>query len=674
MTLTDLVKRVQRAFADNPDRSFTARQMYRYLGEHKDHEKAAIRQILIDMEAQGLLKDVKDGKYRLSDKQQANSTKKNTETSDIAAIVGTLILTNTGGIVCSLNDKQIRDNIIIRAANLNGATDGDKVVVELTHNGTARRLPEGRIVEVLGQAGDNETEMHAILSEYGLPYSYPEELEQAASYIEAGITEKEIERRHDMRERLCFTIDPADAKDFDDALSFKAQTDNEGKPVYEVGIHIADVTHYVMPGTPLDKEAYHRGTSVYLVDRTVPMLPEHLSNGICSLRPDEDKLCFSVVFLIDDTARVKSYKIEQTVIRSSRRYNYEEVQNILDDHSAANDEATANNTEPLTFALLTLNRLAGIMRRQRFEHGAINFEREEMRFRLDEKGKPIGVYTHHATQANNLIEEFMLLANRTVAEHVNRKSENDDKQTSNREFIYRIHDLPDPEKLLSLSKFVRRFGYNMKPSSRSTSTAKQMNRLLKDISGKPEQNLVETLTLRSMAKAAYSTDNIGHYGLAFRFYTHFTSPIRRYPDMIAHRLLKQYVLGSKRCNPAPYERELEDACTHCSDREQLAATAERASIKYKQAEYMQDKIGQVFDGHISGVTEHGIFVELDDTHCEGFVPIRFLFRNDFAVFNEDEYCITGERTGKSLRLGDALRVSIVSTDLIRKQIDMALAD
>ncbi|MBQ7210107.1 MAG: ribonuclease R [Paludibacteraceae bacterium] len=674
MTLTDLVKRVQRAFADNPDRSFTARQMYRYLGEHKDHEKAAIRQILIDMEAQGLLKDVKDGKYRLSDKQQANSTPKNTETSDIAAIVGTLILTNTGGIVCSLNDKQIRDNIIIRAANLNGAADGDKVVVELTRNGTARRLPEGRIVDVLGQAGDNDTEMHAILSEYGLPYSYPEELEQAASYIEAGITEKEIERRHDMRERLCFTIDPADAKDFDDALSFEAQTDNEGKPVYEVGIHIADVTHYVMPGTPLDKEAYHRGTSVYLVDRTVPMLPEHLSNGICSLRPDEDKLCFSVVFLIDDTARVKSYKIEQTVIRSCRRYNYEEVQNILDEHSAASDEATAKNTEPLTFALLTLNRLAGIMRQQRFEHGAINFEREEMRFRLDEKGKPIGVYTHHATQANNLIEEFMLLANRTVAEHVNRKSENDDKQTSNREFIYRIHDLPDPEKLLSLSKFVRRFGYNMKPSSRSTSTAKQMNKLLKDISGKPEQNLVETLTLRSMAKAAYSTDNIGHYGLAFRFYTHFTSPIRRYPDMIAHRLLKQYVLGSKRCNPAPYEHELEDACTHCSDREQLAATAERASIKYKQAEYMQDKIGQVFDGHISGVTEHGIFVELDDTHCEGFVPIRFLFPNDFAVFNEDEYCITGERTGKSLRLGDALKVSIVSTDLIRKQIDMALAD
>ena len=682
MTLTDLVKRVQRAFADNPDRSFTARQMYRYLGEKKDQEKAAIRQILLDMETQGLLKDIKDGKYKsvAPPPSHHNSNGKNNRPHDDrdddkpSAIVGTLIMTNSGGVVCALNDKQIRDNIIVRTANLHGAKDGDKVVVEITHQGTARRLPEGVVTQVIGQAGENDTEMHAILAEYGLPYSYPEELENSASFIVDGITEEEISSRHDMRDRLTFTIDPADAKDFDDALSFEMQTNSDGSKLYEIGIHIADVTFYVMPGTPLDREAYKRGTSVYLVDRTVPMLPEHLSNGICSLRPDEDKLCFSVVFHIDDNAKVKDYKIERTVIRSNRRYNYEEVQTILDSHAAADSAHTSQTEEPepLVTALLTLNRIAGILREQRFAKGAVQFDREEMRFVLDDKGKPTGVYTHRATPANNLIEEFMLLANRTVAEHVNIRKRTD---MEDREFIYRVHDVPDPEKLESLSKFIQRFGYHFKAqSSRRETITKNINNLLLSARGKTEQNLIELLAIRAMAKAEYSTDNIGHYGLAFRYYTHFTSPIRRYPDMIAHRLLSQYVLGTKRCNPAPYERDLETACEHCSSREQVAAQAERASVKYKQAEFLQDKIGQVFDGHISGVTEYGLYVELDESHCEGMVPIRFVFPHDFAIFNADEYCIMGERSGQTYRIGDSIRVSIVSTDLNRKQIDLAIAD
>ena len=719
--VTTLIRRVQQAFADNTERSFTARQMYKYIGVKQDRDKAIVKKALADMEEQGLLKQIKEGKYRptelFSESRKPTADIRKTpdgmprtirplhNTDDLEldmpdTIIGTFLMTNHGGIVCGLSDKQIRDNVVVRREFTGGATDGDKVVVRLTRRGTARRLPEGQVVEVLGKAGDNDTEMHAILSEYGLPYSYPEELEQAADLIAADLTNEEFAQRTDMRDRLTFTIDPADAKDFDDALSLRVESresnipaeltdfrtdDNRlsaqsaenkseiesQKTLYEIGVHIADVTHYVRPGTELDHEAYRRGTSVYLVDRTIPMLPEHISNELCSLRPDEDKLCFSVVFTIDANATVLSHRIVRTVIRSDRRLNYDEAQQVIDGNADG-----LNLSDDMQNAILTLNRLAKILRQKRMDAGALEFDREEMRFNIDEQGRPISVYTRRQTDANNLIEEFMLLANRTVAETMSRligESNVESEKSKVKEFVYRIHDLPDPDRLNSLSKFIRRFGYNLKTqSSRSQTITKNLNAVLRQAKGKTEENLIELLTVRTMAKAVYSTDNIGHYGLAFRHYTHFTSPIRRYPDMMVHRLLEQALLGAQRYNPAPYERELEYACRHCSEREQVATLAERASVRYKQAEFLQDKIGQEFAGHVSSVSEYGLHVQLDDNHCEGMVPIRFVFPNDYAMFLEDEYCIEGERSKKRYSLGDAVRVKVVSCDLDRKLIDFAL--
>ncbi len=677
--LTIFVRRVQRAFADNPERKFTARQMYKYLGIKQDRDKALVRQILVDMASQGLLREVREGKYEAVETAAASQHKrgKAPATADDTTpevVTGTLILTSHGGVVCSLSDKQIRDNIIVRQADLHGAHDGDKVSVVVTRQGTARRLPEGRVLEVLGKAGDNDTEMHAILAEFGLPYAYPEQLEDEANTIADGVTNDELHQRHDMRERLTFTIDPADAKDFDDALSFEviakpdSDADAEANPknaIYEVGVHIADVTYYVKPATELDREAYRRATSVYLVDRTIPMLPERLSNELCSLREGEEKLCMSVIMQLDEQAHVLEQKICRTVIRSDRRFNYEQVQDILSGKQSDPSAAMQN-------ALLKLNDLAKQLRRQRIQNGALEFDREEMRFRLDDNGKPLSVYLKRATDANNLIEEFMLLANKLVAQTLSNATKNVGKNTI-AEAVYRIHDIPDPDKLNSLSKFIRRFGYNLKTqSTRQQTITKNINALLSSVQGKPEATLVETLTIRSMAKAVYSTDNIGHYGLAFRHYTHFTSPIRRYPDMIVHRLLEQVLFGKARYNPAPYETDLETACQHCSEREQTAAAAERASIKYKQAEFLHDKIGVEFDGHISGVTEYGLYVQLDENHCEGMIPIRFVFDNDYAMFLEDEYCIEGERLKKRYQLGDAVRVTIVDTNMEKKQIDLAL--
>lgn len=569
--------------------------------------------------------------------------------------VGRLEYSRRGGIVF-VDSKFLKDNIVVSAPNLNGAQEGDKVVVRLIRKGNKRILPEGEVVDVLGKDGENTAEMHAILAEFGLPYSYPEEVSKEAETIDAGITPEEVKRRLDMRDVLTFTIDPKDAKDFDDAISFREiQEGANGSKVYEVGVHIADVTHYVRPGSSIDQEGYDRATSVYLVDRTIPMLPEHLSNGICSLRPNEDKLTFSVVFRLDETARVLTYNICRTVIRSDHRYCYEEAQSIIQTEETADEES-------LSKALHTLNKLAKHLRDRRFERGAINFEREEVRFEIDENGKPLSIYFKTSEDANKLIEEFMLLANRTVATHVGKLME--------RPFVYRIHDVPDPDKLKNLSQFIKRFGYNLRTSSaRKETVSKHINTLLNEVVGKPEQNMIETIAVRAMAKAVYSTDNIGHYGLAFQYYTHFTSPIRRYPDMMVHRLLDRYLHGGTNVN----EDEYENYCKHCSQQEQKAASAERASIKYKQVEFMQEHVGETYEGIISRLAEWGVYVELCDSKCEGLIPIRELQPEDYYNYYEKEYCIRGERSGRVFSLGDKLQVRVERADLSKKQLDFSLA-
>ncbi len=574
-------------------------------------------------------------------------------------MVGTLEITHKGGFVAT-EHKLIQHDIFIPKYKLGDAQTGDKVVVNITQwvrkrNRGSRysfiEIPEGEIVEILGQSGENNAEMHAILAEYGLPYSYPQELEEIANRIPDEIPANELRKRIDMREVTTFTIDPKDAKDFDDALSIQVKSQDSGFKIYEIGVHIADVTYYIQPNTALDREAYKRATSVYLVDRTIPMIPEKLSNELCSLRPNEDKLCFSVIFTIDNHANVLSYKIAHTIIRSNRRFTYEEAQQRIE--TGESDYVNEINE---------LNRLAQILRQHRFDRGAIGFDREEMRFEIDENGKPLSVYFKKSEAANQLIEEFMLLANRTVATHIA-------KECKNKPFVYRIHDLPDPNKLQDLSKFIRRFGYNLKTSNRKETTQKNIHKMLGEIKGSAEENMIATLTVRAMAKAIYSTDNIGHYGLAFPYYTHFTSPIRRYPDMMVHRLLDHYLAGGTAANADEYEKR----CEHCSAREQLAANAERASIKYKQVEFMSDKVGQVFDGVISGVTEWGIYVELNENKCEGMIPIRTLSHTEYFIFNEKEYCVEGSHTGTRYQLGDAIRVIVTRADLLKKQLDFALA-
>lgn len=563
------------------------------------------------------------------------------------------MLNRNGGFVIT-DHRIVQEDIRIPATKLGGATDRQKVVVRLTGWKRHSPYPYGEVIEILGNAGENETEMHAILAEYGLPYNYPEELEQEANKIDADITDREIKRRLDIRDITTFTIDPDDAKDFDDALSIRETEDG----MIEVGVHIADVTHYVHPDTPINKEAYSRATSVYLVDRTIPMLPEHLSNFICSLRPNEDKLCYSVIFSLNQYAEVQSYKIKHTVIRSNRRFTYEEAQQRIE--SGEGDLASE---------LRQLNDLAKQLRKKRFEKGAINFEREEVKFRLDEHSKPVSVYFKEPKEANNLIEEFMLLANKTVAQHISKILPDAGKKGDI--FVYRVHDVPDPDKLKSLSKFIKRFGYNLKQSTRKETTSKNLNRLLNDVKGKTEQNLIETLTIRSMAKAVYSTENIGHYGLAFSHYTHFTSPIRRYPDMMVHRLLDKALNGKLNITAG-----LEERAKHCSDREQQAANAERSSIKYKQIEFLNDKIGEQYDGIISGVTDWGIYVELIENKCEGMIPLRELSYqiNDYFLFKEEEYVVEGVRTGKTFRLGDKVRVEVETADLIKRRLDFKLIE
>lgn len=547
-----------------------------------------------------------------------------------------------------MDSRKMNTDIFIPLRDLKGAVNGQKVVARILDWPDAMKNPMGEIIDVLGTPGDNNTEMHAILAEFDLPYSYPKEVEEVAHRIPDDISKEEIARRRDFRGITTITIDPFDAKDFDDAISFRRLKNGN----YEVGVHIADVTHYVHPGDIIDAEGQQRATSVYLVDRTIPMLPERLSNELCSLRPNEEKLCFSTVFELNDEAEILSEWIGRTVILSDRRFSYQEAQEIIE-----------TGRGELKNEILTLNALAQQMRAERFRNGSIGFERDEAKFELDENGKPLRVYFKELKESNQLIEEFMLLANRKVAEFIGRKRKGENAE---RTFVYRVHDEPNSDKMSQFRSFVLRFGYVMKAES-GKAVAREMNKLMKAIHGKKEENMISTLAIRSMAKAYYTTNNIGHYGLAFDYYTHFTSPIRRYPDMMVHRLLAHYMDGGKSENKEFYER----LCEHSSAMEERAIDAERASIKYKMVEFMIDKIGQEFDGHISGITEWGIYVELDDTHIEGMVSMRDM-TDDFYVFNETDYCVTGRTHRRTFTLGDDVRIRIMRADLQRKQLDFEM--
>lgn len=544
----------------------------------------------------------------------------------------------------------LANDIFIPKDKLKGGKDGDKAVVRITEWPEDAKNPFGEVIDILGKAGENTTEMHAILAEYGLPYHYPQNVEAAAEKISAEITPEDYAEREDCRDVTTFTIDPKDAKDFDDALSIR-----QLKPgLWEVGVHIADVSHYVKEGSVIDKEAVKRATSVYLVDRTIPMLPERLCNFICSLRPDEEKLAYSVIFTMNEKAEVKDYRIRHTVIKSNRRFTYEEAQEIIETGKGEYKEE-----------ILELNKLAQILREKRMANGSINFDRCEVKFEIDENGKPLSVYFKESKEANKLIEEFMLLANRTVAEHIGKVPKNKKPKV----FPYRIHDLPDPDKLENLSQFIARFGYKIRTGGTKTEVSKSINRLLNDIEGKKEQNLIETVSLRAMQKARYSIHNIGHYGLAFDYYTHFTSPIRRYPDLMVHRLLTRYLAGGRTAQADKYE----ELCEHSSAMEQTAAAAERASVKYKQVEFMGERIGNVYDGVISGVTEWGLYVEINENKCEGMVPMRDL-GDDYYEFDEKNYCLIGRKRHQKFSLGDPVQIKVARANLEKKQLDFVLAD
>lgn len=559
-------------------------------------------------------------------------------------------------------------NIIIPKRKIKGGKTDDKALVRIVQwPDEERKNPVGEVIDVLGQSGDNDVEMNTILAQYGLPYKYPKAVEDAAAKITGEITPEDLAEREDFRQVFTCTIDPRDAKDFDDALSIRKLDSG----LWEVGVHIADVSHYVTEGSIIDKEAVKRATSVYLVDRTIPMLPEHLCNFVCSLRPDEEKLCYSAIFDLDDDANVKSYRIRHTVIKSNRRYAYEEVQQILEDNGVV--DGTGQPAPPATpdkpyrgenaAMLIKLDELAKKLRAARFRNGAVKFDSEELHFDVDDKGKPIRCYYKHSKDANKLIEEFMLLANRTVAESIGKVAKGKKAKT----LPYRIHDNPDPQKLETLRQFIVKFGYKVKTDGTRGAMAKSLNKLMDDSDGKPEQKMIQRVALRAMMKAKYSVHNIGHFGLAFDYYTHFTSPIRRYPDTMVHRLLTKYQAGGRSAN----EKHYEELCKHSSDMEQIAQNAERDSIKFKMVEFMADKIGETYDAHISGITSYGIYAEIDENHCEGMVPMRDL-DDDYYDFDERNFCLVGRRRHHKYQLGDKIRIKVASANVEKKQLDFVI--
>ena len=699
-TIKNLNQRILQVFYNNPNKNFNHKQIAAKLDIQDSDGRNQIIRSLKEMEAADRLDEVTRGKYVLVKQTHYHEgivditargnayvvcddlehdvyvpsrnlnhalnkdlvrvyvykRRKNSKLEgDIVAIlerskyeyVGVLQKNNDYGFVVP-DDPKMYSDIFIGPENLLEAKDGDKVLAKLTDWPQKSKNPFGEILKVLGKPGDHDTEIHSILVEYGLPYTFPDHVEEFASSIPIEISEEEVSKRRDMRKDLTFTIDPTDAKDFDDALSFKVLKNGN----FEVGVHIADVSHYVKENTVLEDEAFQRATSVYLVDRVVPMLPEILSNNVCSLRPNEEKLTFSAVFEMNQKGDVVNSWFGRTVIYSDQRFTYDQAQQIITGESLHQNEA-------LNFAIKTLDSLAKRMRKRRMSHGAISFDKTEVKFKLDENANPIGVFVKESKDANKLIEEFMLLANRKVAEFIGKK-----KKT----FVYRVHDEPDIDKLAALQGVITKFGYRIDTRSRDT-TSQSLNKLLADVHGKPESNMIETLAIRSMSKAVYTTENIGHYGLAFDYYTHFTSPIRRYPDVMAHRLLQHYLDGGKSVKADKYE----DKCDHSSEREIMASKAERDSIKYMQVKYMQDHPEQEFEGVISGVTEWGIYVEIIENKCEGMVRIKDI-RSDYFIFDERQYALIGQAKRKMYQLGDKVVVTVKNTDLERKHLDFNLVE
>ncbi|MDD2635527.1 MAG: ribonuclease R [Bacteroidales bacterium] len=691
-----LTSKILGIFYSSPHKEYNYKQLASLLSISDTQQRSIISKILIELVNAGSLKEISKGKYKLKSKKSfiigeidlnkmgnafvvsdmirddvfVSSANLNTalhrdtvrislyakrggnriEGEVIEVIkratdkfVGTIEKTGSYAFLIPDSHKMMYD-IFIPAEGLNGVKDGEKAVVQIIDWQQKSKNPSGKVIEILGNPGDNEVEMHAILAEFGLPSKFSPEIEKAANKIKEDFTQYDYETRKDFRNILTFTIDPEDAKDFDDAISFEKKSDG----TYYIGVHIADVSNYLLPGTDLDEEAYERATSVYLVDRVVPMLPERLSNYLCSLRPNEDKLCFSIIFEMNDKAEVISYNIEKTIIRSDKRLSYEDAQQTIE-----------TGKGEIADELIKINDLAKILRKNRFKTGAFNFEHDEVKFILGENAIPTGVYFKESTEANNLIEEFMLLANRKVAEFIG-------GATNPKDFVYRIHAEPNMEKLENFSGFISRFGYSI-DTSNNIALSKSMNEIVRNVNGKPEQNIIENLAIRAMSKAVYTTKNIGHYGLSFDHYTHFTSPIRRYPDIMVHRLLHDYIKKLK-----PDTTNLEAKCKYCSYQEQQAAMAERSSIKYKQVEFLQDKIGQSFDGVISGVTEWGFFVQLKENACEGLVHMRTL-NDDFYIYDQEDYCIYGKSNNERYQLGAEVKVIITNVSLPKKQIDFELA-